>query len=202
MSSLEHINQVKTEIRVDENGRGFATIRATARLAGVEPKAIRNAIQGGELEAHKNAETADLQASKGAELKLPKLTQKLLEGGFDFAQMTQWPANGIPDTAITLIVEYYTFDAGRYCTDTAKAFYRSMASVGIRSLFRQATGWTQQTPPAPQPQQKLFGPSARFPSVTQEIFNAAPLLDQIHWAESPEEELERRQRERKEFWRL
>lgn len=60
----------------------------------------------------------------------------------------------------------------------------------------------KQTPPAPQPGQKLFGPSRRFPAVTQEIFDAAPFLDQIHWAESPEEEQDRRQRERKEFWRL
>lgn len=60
------------------------------------------------------------------------------------------------------------------------------------------TGKNPVNPPAPQPEQKLFGPSARFPAVTQEIFNAAPLLDQIHWAESPEEELERRRRERKE----
>jgi hypothetical protein len=38
------IEQIQEEIEVDELGRGKASVRATARLAGVDEKAIRNTL--------------------------------------------------------------------------------------------------------------------------------------------------------------
>jgi hypothetical protein len=82
----EIIEQIKQEIEVDANGQGKASIRAAARLAGVDEKAIRSSLDG-------------------AELKPSKLAIILIEHGFHPAELAQWRTNGIPDIAIAIIIE-------------------------------------------------------------------------------------------------
>jgi hypothetical protein len=51
------IEQIKEEIEVDANGQAKASIRATARLAGVDHAAIINHLQSGELKPTKLAQS-------------------------------------------------------------------------------------------------------------------------------------------------
>ncbi|WP_189525260.1 hypothetical protein [Nostoc sp. 'Peltigera membranacea cyanobiont' 232] len=95
------IEQIKEEIEVDANGQAKASLRATARLAGVSDKAIGKAL-----------ESANLEPSK--------LAQMLMQQTFDAANLTDWRTNGIPDVAmpaaggyaIAIILEYYAYEAG------------------------------------------------------------------------------------------
>ncbi|MBE9038476.1 hypothetical protein IQ246_25925 [aff. Roholtiella sp. LEGE 12411] len=105
---------------------GKASVRATARLAGVDEKAIRSTLEG-------------------AELKPSKLAQMLIEHGFECAELTEWRINGIPDIAIAIILEYYAYEAGRYCTKQARLVCRSFNTIGIRAWIQDSVGWTKPT---------------------------------------------------------
>ncbi|GAX38927.1 hypothetical protein [Nodularia sp. NIES-3585] len=120
------IEQIQEEIKVDELGRGKASIRATARLAGVDHTAIINHLQSGEL-------------------KPTKLAERLTRQGFDAGELLTWRTNGIPDIAIAIIFEYYAFDAGRYCTKQAKLVCRAFNTIGVRAWMQDITGWTKPT---------------------------------------------------------
>ncbi|MBD2471500.1 hypothetical protein [Nostoc sp. FACHB-145] len=129
------IDQIKQEITVDALGRGKASMKATARLAGVSDKAIGKAL-----------ESANLEPSK--------LALMLMEQGFDAANLKEWKTNGIPDIAIAIILDYYAYEAGRYCTKQAKAICRTFKTIGVRAWMQDIIGWTKPTtqpqqPPAP-----------------------------------------------------
>lgn len=66
------------------------------------------------------------------------MAQSLLEKGF---QVTGYAKNGIPDIDLACILEYYAFDAGRYCTETARLVYRAFAAIGIRQWIRDTVGF-------------------------------------------------------------
>jgi len=55
--------------------------------------------------------------------------------------------NGIPDTAIAIILEYYAFDAGRYSTKQARLVCRSFNTIGIRAWIQDKLGWTKPVTP-------------------------------------------------------
>lgn len=127
MSSIEItqiVDQIKQEIEVDVDGRGKASIRATARLAGVSDMAIIKAL-----------ESANLEPSK--------LSKTLIEEGFDATKQNFWRTNGIPDIAIAIILEYYAYDAGRYCTKQARLVCRSFNTIGIRAWIQDKLGWAK-----------------------------------------------------------
>ncbi|MEA5574515.1 hypothetical protein [Calothrix sp. UHCC 0171] len=65
------INQVQQEIEIDNFGKGKASIRATARLAGVDDKSLRAAFTS-------------------AEQSPSPLAIKLMEHGFDAAEQKSW----------------------------------------------------------------------------------------------------------------
>ncbi|MCC5622392.1 hypothetical protein [Nostoc sp. CHAB 5715] len=71
------IEQISQEIEVDSDGHGKASIKATARLAGVSDMAIIKAL-----------ESANLEPSK--------LAQMLMQQGFNAAKLTEWRTLGIP----------------------------------------------------------------------------------------------------------
>ncbi|BAY42101.1 hypothetical protein NIES2111_64970 (plasmid) [Nostoc sp. NIES-2111] len=81
------IEQIKEEIEVDVSGKAKASVRATARLAGVDEKAIRNTLDT-------------------AELKPSKLALMLIEHSFQAAELSTWKTCGISDIAIAIILEY------------------------------------------------------------------------------------------------
>lgn len=118
------IEQIKEEIQVDANGQAKASIRATARLAGVDHAAIINHLQSGEL-------------------KLTKLAQSIIIQGFETGELREWRTVGIPDMAIAIILEYYAYEAGRYCTKQARLVCRSFNTIGIRAWIQDKLGWTK-----------------------------------------------------------
>ncbi|MBD2248128.1 hypothetical protein [Nostoc sp. FACHB-888] len=120
------IEQIKEEIEVDANGQAKASIRATARLAGVDHTAIINHLQSGEL-------------------KPTKLAQSIIRQGFETGELREWRTIGIPDMAIAIILEYYAYEAGRYCTKQARLVCRSFNTIGIRAWIQDKLGWTKPT---------------------------------------------------------
>ena len=126
---VEIIEQIKQEIEVDGNGQAKASVRATARLAGVDDESIRKALKS----------SADLAPSK--------LAKELMLQGFQTADLTEWKTAGIPDVAIAIILEYYAFDAGRYSTKQARLVCRSFNTIGIRAWIQDKLGWTKPVTP-------------------------------------------------------
>jgi hypothetical protein len=118
------IEQIKEEIEVDANGQAKASVRATARLAGVDHAAIINHLQSGEL-------------------KPTKLAQSIIIQGFETGELREWRTVGIPDMAIAIILEYYAYEAGRYCTKQARLVCRSFNTIGIRAWIQDKLGWTK-----------------------------------------------------------
>ncbi|MBD2302834.1 hypothetical protein [Nostoc sp. FACHB-190] len=120
------IEQIKQEITVDASGKAKASIRATARLAGVSATAIL-----------KTFESVNQEPSK--------LAQMLLESWFEAVNLQEWRTDGIPDKAIAIILEYYAHEAGRYCTKQARLVCRSFNTIGIRAWIQEKLGWTKPT---------------------------------------------------------
>jgi hypothetical protein len=143
------LEQIREEIEVDASGKGKASIKATARLAGVSDKAIGKAL-----------ESANLEPSK--------LAQILMEHGFDAANLNQWRSDGIPDIAIGIILHYYGYEAGRYCTKQAKLVCQVFGTIGVRAWMQDALGWTKpnQQNQTQQPEQP---PIPALPPVEQRL---------------------------------
>ena len=110
------LETIKSELRVDSNGIGYCSIRGAARLAGVTYQTL----------------------SRGVSVSSYKLRQKLTAQGFEVAAFA---TNGIPDTALAVVLEYYAFDAGVYVTEQSKLMYKALAAVGIRELIQRTVGW-------------------------------------------------------------
>lgn len=121
-------HQFRTEVTVDKDGIGRASIRGVSRLAGVDDESISKALR-----------TADLTPSK--------LSVFLTQQGFDSADQTNWKSTGIPDLAVASILEYYAFEAGRYCTDNAKLVYRAFARMGVRVWMQKLVNWQPASTP-------------------------------------------------------
>lgn len=92
------IEQIKKKNTVDSNGQSRASIRATARLAGVDNQSVRKALENLNIEPCKLAQKIKLQG----------------------INIDSWRTNGIPHEGVYLIVEYYAFEAGRYCNHKAR----------------------------------------------------------------------------------
>lgn len=119
------IEQIKEEIQVDASGKAKASVRATARLAGVDDESIRKALKS------------------SAEPSPSKLAVELMEQGFEAADLNLWRTEGIPDLAIAIILEYYGYCAGRYCTKQARLVCRSFNTIGIRAWIQEKLGWSK-----------------------------------------------------------
>ncbi|WP_414546552.1 hypothetical protein [Nostoc sp. CCY0012] len=120
------IGQIKEEIQIDSNGQGKASIRATARLADVQDSSLRRALLSAALEPS-------------------ALAKSLIQQGFTPAAMESWSEQGIPDMAVAAIVEYYAFDAGRYCKQQSRLVCKAFNRIGVRAWMQDITGWTKPT---------------------------------------------------------
>jgi hypothetical protein len=127
MSSITVFEQIQKELRVDADGVGYCSIRGAARLAGVAHTGLVQGFQN----------DGKLLASKLAEM--------LSDEGFWGGKLESFAIHGIPDTALSVILEYYAFEAGRYCTDIAKAAYRAFARVGIRATIQDVCGFRKES---------------------------------------------------------
>jgi hypothetical protein len=143
---------VLREIRIDREGKATFSNRSAARLLDIDEKTLRNHWES------------------AAGPNPSKLAQKLMESGFEVRVFLR---DGVSDTAFAILCEYYAFDAQR-CTDRARAFYRSFASIGIRTWAQQAKGW--------QPQSKQY---TLGQMVTREALPWERLFSSewIYWAE-------------------
>ena len=123
-SRLKLSEDIRKEFRVNPDGRCFSSIRGAARLLNVRYNSIWNHFKPGQE-------------------KPTRLTQMLIEKGFDVAN---WNQEGIPDTALAYIAKYYAEDARHNCTREAQQLYELFAAVGPRTLIQQSIGWTPDSP--------------------------------------------------------
>lgn len=115
--------QIASEIRTDDEGRGFFSVRAVARLFGIDHRGLgRNLKSAGE-------------GSPSA------MARYLIEQGFDSGDIFNWSSDGIPDLAVASIGEYFIFEKPASCTDQTKQVYRTFSRVGIRTYSHKITGW-------------------------------------------------------------
>jgi hypothetical protein len=92
----------------------------------------------------------------------------LMQQSFDAANLNYWRTNGIPDTAmptagvyaIAIILEYYAYEAGRYCTKQARLVCRSFNTIGIRAWIQDKLGWTKPTNPSETAMTQIQGSNA------------------------------------------
>ena len=147
------IEQIKQEITVDSNGYGKASIRATARLADVQDSSLRRALLSAALEPS-------------------ALAKSLMQQGFSPAALKTWN-EGIPDMGVAAVIEYYAFDAGRYCKQQAKLVCKAFNRIGVRAWMQDITGWTktstQQPEQTPSPMPALPPVEERLHTFVQAI---------------------------------
>jgi hypothetical protein len=129
MNNSELINQIQNEFNLKPSGVITVSIRGMARLANVAENSIRNSL------------------NKCAQQELTPLAKFLTENGFSPAQQAEWIENGIPDTAIALILEYYAYECQpRYRKEQAKALCRAFRAIGIRTFIKQQIGYPNDNP--------------------------------------------------------
>lgn len=114
MSKIILPKEIKAEFKILFDGSSVTSIRGAARLAGVDHSVLSRHFAGG-----------DFLTSK--------LAQKLIKHGFDPGDFFE----GIPKIALSIILEYYAFDAGTRCTEQAQLVYRAFASIGIKTWLQE-----------------------------------------------------------------
>ena len=127
------IEQIKQEITVDSNGQGKASLRATARLAGVDAAGLFRSLKT----------AVDNSRSK--------MVEKLARKGFEGVDILGWSQSGIPDIAVATILHYYGYEAGKRCSLQARLACQAFESIGVRAWMQDIMGWTK---PATQPQEQ------------------------------------------------
>lgn len=124
MTNIQHIpDDIRAEFSVNADGQAFASRRAIARLAGVDEKSIRNLLQnlGAEQTPHEIFESHTGKLFEGAEL--------------------------IPDTLVSLILEYYAYECQpRYRSEQAKQVCRVFRSIGFRVWVQRELNWVAPPP--------------------------------------------------------
>lgn len=78
--------------------------------------------------------------------RLAGVSESSLRRGFEGAALEQLGQTRIPDLICAAILEYYAFEAGKYCTEQAKQIYRVFARIGIRAYAQHIAGWKPQQP--------------------------------------------------------
>lgn len=122
MAQIELIDSIKKETKIDKGGRATISMRGAARCVGISQQALS-----------KSFKTSD-------NLTPSELAKKLSEKGFEGDNL----ATAIPDLALALIIEYYAFEAGRYCTEQALILYRTFAAIGLRTYLQEQVGWEKE----------------------------------------------------------
>ena len=130
LSLAQITDNIKSEIKIDSEGRGFVSIRGVARLAGINASNISRSF--------------DSVATVPT-----KLANFLLQHGVDSVAMTNFSTTGVPDMVVGLIVSYYANQAEQHCTETAKMVVLALIAVGVRTWCRELTGYTKPVPQLP-----------------------------------------------------
>jgi hypothetical protein len=126
--TIVHISDdIKKEFKIDSTGKAIVSIRGAARIAGVSDTALRSNLK-----------------FKGANLSVSKMAEMLVDAGFEGANFSSFSKQGIPDTALATILEYYAHDAKENCTQQAKLACRAYAAIGIRTWIQNELGYQKQ----------------------------------------------------------
>lgn len=122
MNSLAIPDDFRKELKVSVDGEVTISQRGLARLAGVDPKSIREVIK-----------KVSGEGPYGS-----KMLETLAATGFQ-------AGNKINDVAVVFILGYYAYQAGRYCTEQAQISHMSIAAVGFRSWAHELLGWEKES---------------------------------------------------------
>jgi|688.fasta_scaffold288518_2 hypothetical protein len=147
-------DDIRSEFSVNDQGQAFASRRAIARLAGVSHVSIGNLLD-----------------KIAVNLDLPESIEIL--GGQDFEGV-----NLIPDTVASRIIEYYAFDAKRYCTEQAKRVYKAFGAIGFRSWVQTELGWQYSQPKLPQTYAEALLEAGRLALEVEKLEAEKTLLEQ------------------------
>lgn len=121
IEKLEDIQeQIRKEIKVDAEGKGYASIRAVARLCGINHTTLLYAL--------------DISGQKSPS----KLAQLLITQRFEVVKFAE---EGIPDIAISMIVKFYAWMNGNKCTKQAQQTDVAMSGMGTRVYLQKLAGW-------------------------------------------------------------
>ncbi len=121
MLSLEQIqDEIKSEVKVDKNGIGVATISGTARLVDVSKQGLSKTFASDNISGS-------------------KLLQMLVMYGFEPSTFAE---KGVPDLAVAIIAKYYAYFAGARCTELAKRADLAFSGIGVRAWFQELVGWS------------------------------------------------------------
>lgn len=113
------VKQIESELKFNELGVATVTISGAARLSGVTQQALSKSL------------------STDTTCKPSKLAQSLCTNGFNTHNLNE----GIPDSALAIILSYYGYEAGKYCTEIAKQCCLAFMSRGISNWLQEMTGW-------------------------------------------------------------
>jgi hypothetical protein len=150
--SLAEIQEsIKSEIKVNSEGKGFITIRGAARLAGVK-------------------HTTLLQHFSSGREKASKLSAFLTHYGFDSGRQESFSKGSIPDLALGLLLNYYAMYADNNCTSEAKMAVMSFTAIGVRSWLQKSVGYVE-------PQRKS---RARKAKELEPVITDQEILTKIH----------------------
>lgn len=121
------------EMGVLDNGIPFLTGRGLASMAGVSNSTLV------EMPIEMNEECGRQRDIKISEL----LNQHGFEGSrlYIKAKYKDQIVNAYPDSVCMAILEYYAFEAGRYCNEIAKDNYRILARNSLRDYIYKMTGY-------------------------------------------------------------
>ncbi|NEZ64628.1 hypothetical protein D0962_17845 [Leptolyngbyaceae cyanobacterium CCMR0082] len=138
MSDLVEFRNIADEITIRESdGVAIVSIRAAGRLAGRGENALRKHFEG-------------------AHLKQGKLTEMLANKGFDAAHLSCFSESGVPDQALGVILKYYAYKAGRWCTARAEHACDQFQEMGIRATCYAAKGLVQINPVSEEKSQQIL----------------------------------------------
>ena len=121
-------HQFRTEVRVDEKGVGYASLRGVARLLGLGESTLIMNVQRFKSPDHK-------MTSKSLEY--------VIQRGIEPAHILQSDTEGLGDIAVAFLTEYYAFRAGKNCTEQAQLILCATSAMGFRTWMRDLVGWHQ-----------------------------------------------------------
>ncbi|MBD2019353.1 hypothetical protein H6F43_04040 [Leptolyngbya sp. FACHB-36] len=120
------------EMGVLDDGTPFLTERGLAKVCGVSNSTLvkyaDNTLEGDALRATKISELLAAQGFEGDSL-------------FVRTEYKGTSVKAYPDSVCMALLEYYAFEAGRYCNETAKNNYRILARKSLRDFIYRMTGY-------------------------------------------------------------
>lgn len=165
---------IQQEFEIDEDGKGYATIRGAARLANVQHSNLIDARP-----SHKGLLTKLYEWSAEANYSLPICLKPF--AGFDYRVVGR-----LPDLLVAGIVTYYAYES-KASNEHAKKVVAAFSAIGFRSWLQQELGWQKpskdnqpnQVLPLRHPEEAAKSVAASIQSIHQSVALIDPRLAQI-----------------------